>query len=106
VDNFVRKEYRERWREFLLKRLKQAFSKSSKLHNHLDLNVCTRIKDEEEFMRSKKKGIFFDFYDEPKFLSALEALNVSSGNDALFFIKDGKEVIFFFYEYETYLCKK
>jgi hypothetical protein len=106
VDNFVRKEHRDRWREFLVKRPKQLFSKSSKLHNHMDWEVCVLLKNEDAFVAQTKSGIYFDFHDEPKILTAEEAFYVGSGNDALFFVEVGKKAVFFFHEYENYLCKK
>ena len=106
VDNFVQKEYRERWREFLVKRPKQLFAKSSKLHNHLNWDVCITLKNEDSFVAQTKSGIFFDFYDEPKLLTAEEAFYVGVGSDALFFIEAGEKAVFFFHEYENYLCQK
>ena len=106
VNNFVLKAYRDRWREFLLKRPKQLFSKSSKLHNHLDWNICSVLKNEDAFVAQNKSGIFYDFYDEPRMLSAEEAFYVGSGNDALFFVEPGKKAVYFFHEYENYLCQK
>ena len=106
VDNFVRKEHRDRWREFLVKRPKQLFSKSSKLQNHIDWGVCVLLKNEDALVAQTKSGIYFDFHDEPKILTAEEAFYIGYGRDALFFIEVGKKAVFFFHEYENYLCTK
>lgn len=106
VANFVRSQYRERWREFLLQRPKQLSAKSSKLHSHLDWNFCAAMGENAALVAQSENGIYFDFYDEPKILTFTEAFHLGFGTDALFFIEIGKKVVFFFHEDESYLCQK
>jgi hypothetical protein len=104
VNSFVQKSRRERWLHLLLKRPKQIYSNSHKLHSHLDWSRCSRLENASQ-LNPKSKGVYYSFMDEPVILTVSDAFVVGPDNDGIFSIVPGKLAIYFFHENENILCK-
>ncbi len=104
VNSFVQKHRRERWLHLLLKRPKQIYGNSHKLHNHLERSRCSQWNNTNP-LNPKSKGVFYGFRDEPIILTVADAFLVGTDNDAIFSITPGKSAIYFFHESEIVLCQ-
>lgn len=104
VGSFIQKSHRDRWLHLLLKRPKQVYSNSHKLHNQLDESRYSPLIDEAN-LSLNQTGVYYDFMDEPVMLTLADALLVGRGRNGIFSIEPGKLAIYFFHEDENILCK-
>lgn len=104
VNSFVQKSCRERWLHLLLKRPKQIYGNSHKLHGHLDWSKCSRIENTNQ-LSQKSKGVYYDFRNEPVILTVADAFLVGPDKDGIFSILPGKLAVYFFHENENVLCR-
>ena len=105
VNSFVLKARRDRWLYQLAKRPKRIRGDSHKIYGDLDRTKCSLVKDESSLSKLRGEGIYYEFFDEPKFLSVQNALFIGPRHDAISSLVAGKVAIFFFHEDEIWLCQ-
>ena len=108
VNNFVRKDRRARWKYLLLERPARLAHDSSRLVCDLDLTVCTKAQSFAEIESIEGKGVYFQFSDDPVWLSVPEALELTFpfAIDSIVSLSSGKLAVYFFHEYERWICRK
>jgi hypothetical protein len=106
VESFVIPARRHRWLHVLSERPKRASRHSHKLHGDLDFRRCQELSvggrvDPE----IKQDGVYYDFVEEPRILSADDADRVGWGCDAIFSVIPGRLAVFFFHECQSWRCR-
>ena len=105
VDAFVEQPRRTRWKQLMKKRGQKLFEISHKLEAVLDHSSCRRIDDVHACFR-EAEGVFYEFSDEPRWVSLDIAVALGTDRDAVFSITPGKRAILFSHEGRFWLCQK
>jgi hypothetical protein len=105
AESFVLPTRRERWLYLLKTRPKRIARDSHKLRNDLDYRYCSRLGGgcDPGIMQV---GVYYEFWGEPRFLSASDADYVGFGGDAIFSVVPGRLAAFFFHEIQSWLCRR
>jgi len=104
VESFVLPARRERWLYLLTERPKRLARDSHKLRNDLDYRWCGTLGGGGD-PEIRQDGVYYEFVGEPRVLSAAEADRIGSGQDAIFSVVPGRWAVFFFHEFQSWLCR-
>ena len=112
--NAFMKQYRKKeWRKQFLEKLDYVCYHSHYIPSHLNGEYCTKLeRDVLEYVDKNCKGIFWDFIDDPLFVTMEEATVLSQLyypgllGDAVFSIDPGRLAVVFSERNGTWLCKR
>jgi hypothetical protein len=104
VAAFVQSQKRERWHWLLTTRPDRIGRQSHKLHADLDRRTCRLVEYRSEILAIKGRGVYYEFFDRPRWIDVATAAGFDFG-DAILSLVPGKRAIFFFHEYEIWLCE-
>ena len=104
VRTFVAPERRDRWLHLLVDRPKRAVRDSHKLRSALDGRRCEQS-DEREIAGLAGLGIYHKFSEEPRLMTAAMAVELCVGREGLLFLQPGRLAVYFFHEFEIWLCR-
>jgi hypothetical protein len=104
VESFVLPARRERWLYLLTERPKRIARDSHKLRNDLDYRRCSTLGGDGD-PEINQDGVYYEFVEEPRLLSPAEADRIGSGQDAIFSVVPGRLAVFFFHEFQSWLCR-
>lgn len=103
VAAFITSAKKERWLELLTRRPRRIGRQSHKMHSDLDRRVCHNVWP--DFPAGLKgEGLYYGFSDAPRVVPVELAAQLV-GADGIFSLIPGKIAIYFFHEWETWLCK-
>jgi len=105
VESFVLPSRRDRWLFVLTQRPKRADRDSHKLRNDLDYQWCRELGGGIA-PEIKQAGVFYEFRGEPKILEPDVAEFVGWGHDAIYSLSPGHLALFFFHEFQSWLCRR
>lgn len=106
AEAFAADARKEKWIGLLTRRSENTFNQSSKLFNHLNHQYIEQNDSLNDIAALDKQGVFYNFKDEPKYISFEEAIDKGKINDSIFSIEPGKLVIYFFSEGWNFVCKR
>jgi hypothetical protein len=106
VEAFVLAARRERWLYLLREKPKRAPRDAHKLRNDLDVRWCTGPWSYGDDLGLTQDGVYYEFFGEPHVLSPAEAESIGTGRDAIYSVVPGRLAVFFFHEFETWLCRR
>ena len=112
VHSFIEKSRRDRWIHLLLKPSETTRRTSYKLDRDLDRSFCRLIDGPPQLLprqlNSRQIGIFDDLSGSPKQVKLEQLWNsqVDPFCDNLFLIRAGELALFFFHEFELFLCER
>lgn len=108
VHSFVVKNRRDRWLHLLLKPNSAIGRNSHKLSSDLDRKYCN-IVDHAAIpsqVSPNRFGIFDTLRGEPRRVTLGQIWSYDLFNDNLYLIHPGRLALFFFHEYELFVCEK
>ena len=96
ADAFDLEGRRDKWINLLSERPDTILGYSSKLFNYFNHNYIEQ---------NDTVGVYYDFVGEPRCMSFKDA-NKAEKNDAIFSIKPGELVVYYFSDGWNFVCKK
>ena len=106
AESFAISTRKDTWVYLLCERPDNILMHASKLFNHLDHRYVEQNDSLHNVTSDEQSGVFYNFKDEPEFISFKEAIEKGKGQDAIFSIQPGELAVYLLHDGWNFVCKR